>query len=795
MNSWPGSSSSSRPSSSGSSSGSLRKKTRFFRRLQSPFEEDDDDLDDKELELRRRSRAFFPRPGKPVQEPESHSPCSQEIAVAATPRATTPANSEIIKGTPLHTFDPRRRTASADTSTSFVEETPPPPADAPAARRVPAPTSAAKLMLRRSTTAPPQATAAAPSTARVIRSVSAHSQSVTEPGKKRKRTATARGGEELAPEERRIFRDLAFFYIPDSDIAPVRRIRMAKAQKYGARRVHSAAEATHVIVDKELEYKDIEPLVGAFLAPDAANALVIVNETFPGDCLQFGVLLNPFQYKYLIKGCPRATVQPASSTGASPQESPSSSQHSLQLKPPAPNKRSRKIYRRSSTPPREEPAAASPTHDDDLAKTSEEEDVIIPSSQEIPEYENNTASFQHDKAQEAKTWSRENEPKDELSNYIEMMARYKDLPLDSQEDEDDVFPARDSEPATPDREGSEDGNGSEDERSNHHKTRGGRKTTATWEDGFACNHGGTKDNKTASVAANPNARTIEVLQSMCDFYERTNDHWRTTAYRKAIGTLRRTTDRRIATESEAARLPGVGPRLASKIEEIATTDRLRRLENARAEPLDAVLQIFLGVYGAGLTQAHKWISQGFRTLDDLTSRARLTPAQRMGVERYADLNSRIPRAEVEALGDLVRREAALVDPDLGVVVATVAALRTDRPGGSKWHGCCVLPQADSNNTDNVPPSVWRRVDFLLVPETEYGAALIYFTGNDIFNRSMRLLASKKGMRLNQRGLYRNVLRGPNRAKITTGELVEGRDERKIFEILGVKWREPWERWC
>jgi len=73
--------------------------------------------------------------------------------------------------------------------------------------------------------------------------------------------------------------------------------------------------------------------------------------------------------------------------------------------------------------------------------------------------------------------------------------------------------------------------------------------------------------------------------------------------------------------------------------------------------------------------------------------------------------------------------------------------------------------------------------------------MIYFTGNDIFNRSMRLLASKKGMRLNQRGLYRDVIRGKDRAKITEGVKVEGQDERRIFERLGVPWREAVDRNC
>ncbi|KAL1848170.1 hypothetical protein VTK73DRAFT_10173, partial [Phialemonium thermophilum] len=129
----------------------------------------------------------------------------------------------------------------------------------------------------------------------------------------------------------------------------------------------------------------------------------------------------------------------------------------------------------------------------------------------------------------------------------------------------------------------------------------------------------------------------------------------------------------------------------------------------------------------------------------------------------------------------------------------VAALSTGRSSSSgrwsKWHGCCVLPLPLPQIGGASSRAVWRRIDFLLAPETEIGAALLYFTGNDLFNRSMRLLASRKGMRLNQHGLYKDAMRGAGRVKVTEGELVEGRDEKHIFEILGVRWREPWERWC
>ena len=45
----------------------------------------------------------------------------------------------------------------------------------------------------------------------------------------------------------------------------------------------------------------------------------------------------------------------------------------------------------------------------------------------------------------------------------------------------------------------------------------------------------------------------------------------------------------------------------------------------------------------------------------------------------------------------------------------------------------------------------RRIDILSVPYNELGAALIYFTGNDIFNRSLRLKARHMGYSLNQHG--------------------------------------------
>ena len=132
---------------------------------------------------------------------------------------------------------------------------------------------------------------------------------------------------------------------------------------------------------------------------------------------------------------------------------------------------------------------------------------------------------------------------------------------------------------------------------------------------------------------NPNAKTIEVLQKMADYYERIQDHWRSTAYRKAIAALRKR-NTKITTAKEAFAIPFIGKRLADKVEEIVCTNELRRLKSTNLEPNDEVLQLFVKIYGVGFAQATKWINQGHRTLHDLLTKAQLTRNQKLGIEHF-----------------------------------------------------------------------------------------------------------------------------------------------------------------
>ncbi|KAH8988995.1 hypothetical protein EDB86DRAFT_3047487 [Lactarius hatsudake] len=84
-----------------------------------------------------------------------------------------------------------------------------------------------------------------------------------------------------------------------------------------------------------------------------------------------------------------------------------------------------------------------------------------------------------------------------------------------------------------------------------------------------------------------------------------------------------------------------------------------------------------------------------------------------------------------------------------------------------------------------PQSICFGADILAIPWESRGAALIYFTGDDIFNRSLRLKANKMGYSLNQRGLFEGVVRSlEDRAiKTNAGNVIASETEEEIFRIL------------
>jgi DNA polymerase IV len=721
---------------------------------------------------------------------ESNSSANPALLRSASDPTPKSIGKAIIKDTPTHNYQMRlqhsRVTTSLAAEVSFVEET---PSGSQSTRRL----GSSPL---RTVSAPMPPLLANPT----------FSTPQTSLGKRKRKEQALK----LVPEAQQIFKKLTFFYVPPDDIAPIRRMRIKKAREHGVNWATIwTPNITHVVVDKNVSYLDI---LKFFKVDSLPSGVILVNEDYPIDCIQFKAILGPAQKQYIVTG-----YQEAPKTDVAQVPASQASDHSLLLKS-SKSGPGRWKYNAKVTPSRSE------TSQSIIPETVKQ--VRNQSTESSPGIWLQVTSPTKDTTEDARSKSPEEisigEPSrnydDELEDLIKESRNVQHLPLD--EDDEDRPSSRDS---------LQDSDDSADENlplPKKHAT-GSKAKGGHWQEKFNCMTGGTGNDD----SGNPNARTIAILQEMADYYTRMDDTWRPIAYRKAITTLRQQSIL-INTAKEAQALPGIGQRLATKIEEIVLTHRLRRLDNTKLEPTDQILQLFLRIYGVGLSQATAWLSQGYRSIEDLLEKATLSDNQRVGIAHYDDFQTRIPRAEVNALASTIRAVATLIDPAVSVIIGGsyrrgasscgdidclvtkpgtrasselmpflhrltsrltemdffVAALAVPRSTEStKWHGCCVLPSAAEQ--------IWRRIDFLLAPASELGAALIYFTGNDIFNRSLRLLASRKGMRLNQRGLYSDVLRGPGRVKLNDGELVEGADERRIFEVLGVPWRPPEQRIC
>ncbi|XP_076363905.1 DNA polymerase lambda-like isoform X2 [Tachypleus tridentatus] len=312
------------------------------------------------------------------------------------------------------------------------------------------------------------------------------------------------------------------------------------------------------------------------------------------------------------------------------------------------------------------------------------------------------------------------------------------------------------------------------------------------------------------------------LEVLAEMYRSTKDQWRALGYQKAITALKNH-HKKITTWEEARSLPGIGAQLADKIWEIIQSGHLRKIDEVCCSERNSAISLFTKVWGAGPSTAELW---GFRTLEDLETKAKLSRQQQIGLKYFHELQDRMPREEAGDIFNTVQESAWLVQPELeciacgsyrrgksdcgdldvlithpdgksevGVLSQIVARLHstgflTDdlvscvQSGNQrKYMGICKLSGVNRKH---------RRLDIIVAPRSEFACALLYFTGSAHFNRSMRLLARRKGMALSESSLREGVIR-KGQEHITEGHPLPTLTEESIFDYLGLEYRAPEER--
>lgn len=284
-----------------------------------------------------------------------------------------------------------------------------------------------------------------------------------------------------------------------------------------------------------------------------------------------------------------------------------------------------------------------------------------------------------------------------------------------------------------------------------------------------------------------------------------------------------------------------GDNTVEKIRQILDTDTCDRLDEFRSDPASVAAVALAKVWGIGPTTARAlFAAHGISTVAELRCAVARDPSiveSRVlkTLARYEDLLERMPRYEARAIFGETKAAAEKAAKTLGCTkVDAVAAgsfrrgkkdcgdvdvLLTWRAGAHNTHAqrarvlSTIVEElgdfltdhltdaSPSDGEDDGPASYMgicrlrdapkhRRIDIKVYHPDQWPFALLYFTGSDHYNRSLRHLAKQKGYSLSDQGLYRH-----NADSSKSPVLEKFLTEEDVCRYLEVRYREPHDRDC
>ncbi|HSQ02147.1 MAG TPA: DNA polymerase/3'-5' exonuclease PolX [Methanobacterium sp.] len=307
-----------------------------------------------------------------------------------------------------------------------------------------------------------------------------------------------------------------------------------------------------------------------------------------------------------------------------------------------------------------------------------------------------------------------------------------------------------------------------------------------------------------------NQLVASILNQVADLMEINEVDFRTKAYRRAAHTVETLSEdiEDIKNEGRLQELPGIGAKIAKKIDEIVDTGSLEYLENLKKEfPVDYdALMAVEGLGPKGIRQLYREL--GVKNLDDLEKNAkrhRIRRLKGMGeiTERKILINLEfarkstgrnllghiLPVAEeiknylkkldhvdrVEIAGSIRRRKETVGDID--ILVTTTKPLDVMDFFTRMELVEDVVVSGPTKSTVRLKEN-GIDVDLRTFKDDSFGSALMYFTGSKETNVELRRIAIAQGYKLSEYGVFMG------------NELLAGRTEEEIFQFLGMSYIEP-----
>jgi DNA polymerase (family 10) len=255
-------------------------------------------------------------------------------------------------------------------------------------------------------------------------------------------------------------------------------------------------------------------------------------------------------------------------------------------------------------------------------------------------------------------------------------------------------------------------------------------------------------------------------------------------------------------DEDLTELPGIGDDLGAKIREIVATGKCAMLEKLRREMPAAVTDL-LKVPGLGPKRVGRlWRELKLKTPEQVLRAARNGRIRAMSgfgekTERQieAALTAQIAKKGRTELTVAAQQAEPLVkhlEQTPGVHQVVVAGsyrrkrptvgdldiLVTARNARAAIERFVTFPEVQSVQAKGETRAAVKlksglTVDLRVVPRQSFGAALVYFTGSKPHNVALRRIAQKKGLKVNEYGVYRGTRR------------VAGETEASVYRALGL----------
>ncbi len=307
-----------------------------------------------------------------------------------------------------------------------------------------------------------------------------------------------------------------------------------------------------------------------------------------------------------------------------------------------------------------------------------------------------------------------------------------------------------------------------------------------------------------------NSDIADLFNQVADLLEiKGSNVFRVRAYRNAartVGGLSQSAEDLIARGEDLTKLPGIGKDLAEKIREIVKTGRLALLEELKGE-LPPGLSDLMKIGGLGpkrvLVLHEKLGIDDIESLKKAAAEKKIRKLPGFGEKTEQTIKDELKRVsgEERRIRINVAEEIAdsLVDylgKAKGIRQITVAGsyrrkketvgdldiLATGKDSDImdvfvKYEDAeKVISRGETRSSILLRTGV--HVDLRLVPEMSYGAAMHYFTGSKAHNIAIRTIGVRKGLKINEYGVFRGSRR------------IAGKTEEEVFSRVGLPFIPP-----